>query len=260
MDIVVQVFVFVVGAVIGSFLNAAAWRLRTKESLARGRSRCTRCRRTLAAGDLVPIVSWLLLAGRCRYCRKSISPRYLVVEAVTGVLFVLAWFAVTGGSDLLIGLGLARLLFLWFTIAVLILVFEFDRMYLLILPEVVGPAAAAALAAQLALGNGWFSPVLGAVIAGGFFRIQFLVSKGRWIGGGDAWLGLFMGVVLGWKKTLLALFLAYVSGAVVASLMLLFRCKRFGQQLAFGTFLSVATVVALLFGDALLGWYLGLVL
>jgi leader peptidase (prepilin peptidase)/N-methyltransferase len=258
MDSLVQVFVFAFGAVIGSFLNAAAWRLRTKESIVRGRSHCTQCRRTLGACDLVPIVSWLLLAGRCRYCRQPISPRYLVVEAVTGTLFVLAWMAVTGGTGVLAGLGLARLLFYWYVIAVLVLVFEFDRMYLMILPEVVGPAAAAAFAAQLALGAGWFSPVLGAVIAGGFFRAQYLVSRGRWIGGGDAWLGLFMGVALGWQKTLLALFLAYVSGAVVASLMLLFKRKRFGQQLAFGTFLSAASVVALLFGDAILAWYLGL--
>lgn len=258
MNYVVQAFIFAFGAVIGSFLNAAVWRLRTKESIVFGRSYCPQCRHQLAAPDLVPIISWLLLAGKCRYCKKPISPHYLMVEAATGLLFLLAWLAGVSPDGSISGLGMAQMLFHWYLIAVFVLVFMYDLKYLMILPEVVGPAAAAALAAQLALGQGWFGPVLGAVIAGGFFRAQYLISRGRWIGGGDSWLGLLMGVALGWQKTLLALFLAYVSGALVALVMIALRKKKLGQQLAFGTFLSAAAVVSLLFGDAILNWYFGL--
>ena len=171
-------------------------------------------------------------------------------------IFVLAFLA-TAPDGILSGATLSLLLFRWFLIAVFVLAFVYDHRYMLILPEVVAPAALVALAANVALGNGWSSPVLGAAIAFGFFRAQFLISRGRWVGGGDAWLGLLIGAALGWQKALLALFLAYVMGSLVAAFLLLSRRKRFGQQLAFGTFLSVAAVIALLWGDALIGWYVG---
>lgn len=259
MNVVIQTFVFAFGAIIGSFLNAVIWRLHVGQSFVRGRSKCIHCRHGLAARDLVPVFSYLFLGGKCRYCRKPISPHYPIVETVTGLLFVLALMATVPAGETAAMTDLPRLLFHWFLVSVFVFAFVFDLKYLMILPEVIGPATVAVLLAHLALGDGWFSPVLGAVIAGGFFRIQFLVSRGRWIGGGDAWLGMFMGAALGWQKTLLALFLAYVGGATVATVMLITGRKRLGQQLAFGTFLSAAAVTVLLFGDALLDWYWGLV-
>jgi len=259
MDNIVQVFIFAFGAIIGSFLNAVVWRLRTKQSFVHGRSKCVDCKHELVAADLVPIFSYLWLRGKCRYCRKAISPHYMIVELATGLLLLLAWMKLAAPDGALSGLAMAQLVLYWYLIAMFVLVFVYDLKYLMILPEVVGPAVIVAFLAQLALGNSWFSLVLGAVIAGGFFRAQFLVSKGRWIGGGDAWLGLFIGVALGWQKTLLALFLAYVSGAVVAIFMLVVGKKKLGQQLAFGTFLSAASVAALIFGDAILKWYMGLI-
>ena len=259
MATVVQIFIFAFGAVIGSFLNAVVWRLRTKESFVRGRSYCPECRHQLAAIDLIPILSYLLLTGRCRYCRKGISAHYPVVEAVSGLLFLLAWFRLAAPDGSVSGLVLAQMVFYWYLIAVFILVFMYDLKYLMILPEVVGPAAAAALAANIALGHGWLGPILGAVIAGGFFRLQFVLSRGRWVGGGDAWLGLLIGAALGWQKALLTLLLAYVGGALVALVMLGLGRKKLGQQLAFGTFLSVAALFSLIFGDAAIHWYLGLI-
>jgi prepilin signal peptidase PulO-like enzyme (type II secretory pathway) len=101
------------------------------------------------------------------------------------------------------------------------------------------------------------SMLLGAIIAAGFFLLQFVASKGKWIGGGDIRLGVLMGVILGWKLTIIALFMAYVLGAIVGIILLILAKKKRDSQIAFGTFLSVATLVCMFWGNAILSWYLG---
>ncbi len=256
-----QVFVFVFGAIIGSFLNAVLWRLRTKESFIFGRSYCPHCRHELAAVDLVPIVSYLLLGGKCRYCKKTISPSYLAVELTMGALFLLAALSVLpAGIPVDLSLALPRLLLYWYLIGVFVLVFVFDLRYMMILRSVTLPAAALAALANLALGMNIFALILAAAVGCGFFYLQLVLSKGRWIGGGDVWLGLLMGAALGWPGVLVALFLAYVSGAVFGLALLAMRKKTLQSQLPFGTFLSAAAVLTLLYGERIVAWYLGLVL
>ena len=103
------------------------------------------------------------------------------------------------------------------------------------------------------------SMLFGSLFAGGFFAAQFFVSGGRWIGQGDIGLGVLMGVLLGWEKTLAALFFAYIIGALVGVWLLLTKQKEKGSEIAFGTFLSIATVVMLFYGDMLIDWYLLLI-
>jgi prepilin signal peptidase PulO-like enzyme (type II secretory pathway) len=129
---------------------------------------------------------------------------------------------------------------------------------MLILRKVTLPATVVAVAANLALGVPLVSLAIGMLIGWGFFMAQILLSKGKWVGGGDAWLGLLMGAILGWPMVVVALFLAYISGALVGSVLLLLRRARMQSQLPFGTFLSAATIVALLVGDRILNWYLTL--
>ena len=252
-----QVFIFAFGTVIGSFLNAVLWRLRTRESFIVGRSYCPHCRHELAAVDLVPLFSYLLLGGKCRYCRRAISPSYILVETATGLLFLLAalrWLPAEGAAS---GLVLARLLLDWYFLAVLVIVFVFDLRYMMILPAVVLPAAVIAFLGNLALGQSWLALLLGAAIGGGFFYAQLVLSRGQWIGGGDIYLGLLLGAMLGWSSLLVTLFLAYVSGAIVGVGLLLAKRKTMKSQIPFGTFLAAAAAVTLLYGDRLLLWYLG---
>lgn len=257
MSAVSQVFVFVFGAVIGSFLNAVAWRLRTRESFIRGRSYCPWCRHELSVADLVPIVSYIFLCGRCRYCRKTISPHYPAVEAVTGLLFLLAALRVAGAGDLPAAL-LPQLLLSWYLLAVLVLVFVYDLKYMLVLRTLTLTAAVIAFLGSFALGGGWLSPLVGAAVGGGFFWLQHAVSRGRWVGGGDLYLGILVGAMVGWPLVLLALFLAYVSGAIVGVGLIAFRRKTLKSQVPFGTFLAVAAAVTLLYGNRILFWYLSL--
>jgi len=105
----------------------------------------------------------------------------------------------------------------------------------------------------------WYDMLIGAATAGGFFLLQYVVSRGKWIGGGDIRIGILMGIILGWQLTLLALWLAYVGGAMVAIVLLLAKKKKRLDEIAFGTYLSVASFVALMWGSEIVGWYITLI-
>lgn len=259
MTLIVAIFVFGFGTVIGSFLNAVLWRLRTGEGFVYGRSYCPCCRHQLAAKDLVPVLSFLMLRGKCRYCRNGIHPSYLAVELTMGALFV-AFAAQPLSAGFIDGQALARLLLQWYFAAVLVLVFVYDLRYMLIPRSVTTWASVAAFIAGSALGMSPLSLAIGFLVGGGVFYLQYVASKGRWIGGGDIHLGALMGLMLGWPLILVALFIAYVGGAAVGTALLVRKKTSWKSQIPFGTFLAAATVVTLLWGELLLDWYLGLVI
>ncbi|KPJ85502.1 hypothetical protein AMJ57_02875 [Parcubacteria bacterium SG8_24] len=257
----VQAFVFLFGAAIGSFLNAAIWRLRTGETLVKGRSYCPSCKHVLRAKDLVPVFSFVFLGGKCRYCRSSISPIYPLVETATGALFLAAaWRLFPSGSDLFQVTSIASLLLQWYLLSVLVIVFVFDLRYMIIPRQLTLTAMTAALVGNLALGVSFWSLLVGTIIGGSLFLLQYLLSRGRWIGEGDIYLGLLMGAILGFPLVIPALFMAYVSGAAVGTVLLLLKAKGWKSELAFGTFLTLATAVTMLWGQEIWSWYIGILL
>ncbi len=245
------------GLVIGSFLNVVICRLRSGESGWRSRSRCPECRTTLRPSELVPVVSFLMLRGRCRSCRKTISWQYPAVELSTAVLFVSAYLS-HGGAGIT-GLGAwLPILRDWLFIAGLTVVFVIDLLDMVVFDSVTIPMAAIAFFLNWAAGSRPLGLVLAAAVGGGFFLAQYLVSRGRWIGGGDIRIGAMMGFMLGFPGILLALFFSYVSGAIVAVSLLSAGKAKWTSQMAFGTFLSLGTVFTLFFGRFVLSWYAGL--
>lgn len=259
MTFVLATFIFFFGASIGSFLNAVVWRLRTGESFVLSRSYCPKCRCTLSALDLVPVFSWLFLRGRCRRCRAGISAQYLLAELSVGALFLAAAAAAAPCGFAWTSDTLAVLLFQWLVIAGMTVVFIYDLRYMLILRSVTWPLVAVGLVGNLMLGVSWSSLLLGAAVGFGFFWLQMVLSKGRWIGGGDLHMGLVMGLILGWPKVGLALWLAYVVGALMAGVLLLRGRHGWKSQIPFGTFLAAATVFTVIYGDRIINWYLGLI-
>lgn len=252
-------FIFVFGTVVGSFLNAVIWRLRTKEDFLFGRSYCPQCRHALHPWDLVPVLSYLGLGGRCRYCRKGISVQYVLVELFVGLWFTLAALQIWGDIGPIIGgTSLALLLRNWYFIAMLTIVFVYDLQYMFILRKVTFPATVLAIAANIALGVGLPSLLLGMFVGWGFFWLQYRVSKGTWVGGGDMQLGLLMGAMLGLKGLLIALLFSYIGGASFGLVLLATKRATRKTRIPFGTFLSLATIVVLLYGNRLLDWYLSL--
>jgi prepilin signal peptidase PulO-like enzyme (type II secretory pathway) len=260
MSFFILLIIFFFGLVIGSFLNAAIYRLHTGESISRGRSKCPQCRHALAAKDLIPVASFIFLGGRCRYCHKKISWQYPLVELATGLLFVLAY--IIESSNYRLPTTDYRLLILllrdFFALSALMIIFVSDWLYLTIPDEVVLPAIIIIFFLNLLLGISWIALVLGLLVGGGFFALQYVLSKGVWVGGGDLRLGVLIGVLVGWPFILAALFIAYLAGALVALILLAVKKATPKTQIPFGIFLAPAALVILFWGNNLVSWYLNL--
>ncbi len=274
-------FIFLFGLIIGSFLNCLLWRLHTGESV-NGRSYCPHCRHKIVWYDNIPLLSYLVLRGRCRHCHQKISPQYPIVELITAILFVYAYQHIFGTGlnynlvffDFLpnkagwVKLAVFKYLLLlrdFFVIAVMIVIFIFDLRWYLILDKVSLPAIGIVFVINAILGfmgqNGWhnlFILLISGIIGSSIFLIQFLVSNGKWVGGGDIRLGFLMGVILGWPYILLGLFLAYFIGTFVSLLLIIFSRKKLSSRVPFGVFLSTATIISLFWGDILVNYYLNL--
>ena len=253
------IIVFILGLGVGSFLNALIFRLHSGESVAKGRSKCPKCQHQLGAKDLIPVLSFIFLRGKCRYCRAPISWQYPVVELTAAVLFVLIYQYLIPSAQRGAVEGILYLAFLWFIISVLIIVFVYDLKHYLILDKVVYPALAVTFIAVIFLPqfNFWHA-LLGSGIVGGFFLILVLLSRETWMGWGDVKLGFWLGLALGWPLCLPLLLIAFVGGSVVALLLMWLKLKGWKDTVPFGTMLTAAAVATLLVGQKLIDWYLGL--
>lgn len=244
------IIVFIFGLLVGSFLNCIVCRLRDKESVVLGHSKCPHCKKQLNWYMLVPILSYVFLKGRCKDCRKRISIQYPLVELITGICFLILFFRFSLSLSLLIYIVLTSFL---------IVIFIYDLKYYLILDKVSVMAIIVALLANIIIGQPWLDLFIGMAIGGVFFLLQYVISKGRWIGGGDIRLGIFMGAILGWQGVLVALFVAYMIGAFISVLLVIFTKKGMKSKIPFGTFLTVATYIAIVFGQDLINWYSNLI-
>ncbi len=245
------VFLILAGLVAGSFVSAWLHRLHTGASVVVGRSACPSCGHKLAWYDLLPVVSWILLVGRCRYCRQPISWQYPALEVTLAVLFALAPL---GGSTVALVVYLVASILLVATAV-------YDARWME-LPDLVSWLLIAAGVLRI-LGDGlttgaWSAVLLnalaGAAVAGGFFALQYVASRGKWIGSGDIILGAAAGLLVGWPGSLLVLVVAYVVGGAVAAPLLAMRRRGWSSAVAFGPFIALGTWVALRFGSGLMGW------
>jgi prepilin signal peptidase PulO-like enzyme (type II secretory pathway) len=244
---------FVFGLVVGSFLNCVIYRLNTGESFLRGRSFCPYCKHILSWKDLIPIFSFLILKGKCRYCGKKISFQYPLVEISTGILFVLIFSQTI--SDL--RLTIYELIISCF----LIVIFVYDLKHYLIPDQVIYPAIIISLIFSFL--NSKFqilNSIYSAFGASLFFLSIYLISKGKWLGFGDVKLAFFMGLFLGFPKILPALFLSFFLGAIIGIGLILAKKKTLKSEVPFAPFLVAGTFIALFFGERLIFWYLNLLL
>jgi leader peptidase (prepilin peptidase) / N-methyltransferase len=238
----------VLGAVVGSFLTVGAHRLPRRESLCRPRGRCPRCETPIRPYDNVPVLSWLWLRGHCRTCKTPISPRYPLVEALTGLLCAAVVSDKGADQDAVLGLVLVLLL-------APITLIDLDHQIIpnrltligaVTAPLIVAVTDPAALPEHLIAG----------AAAGGFFELAVLAYP-RGMGMGDvklaAVLGLFLGTAVG-----PAIFIALVSGTLVGAVVIARKGAREGRKTAvpFGPFLALGGVVALFAGDAMVAGYL----
>lgn len=248
------------GLALGSFVNALVWRLHTGRDWVSERSECPNCSHVLSAADLVPVVSWLLLRGRCRYCKKTISWQYPIVELITAGLFVtsyLQWPARLNDAAGYLGFVVWLI-----SIVGLMAIAVYDLRWYIIPDQIIysliylAIAKVAVSAALLAGGPLQVKDaVAGLLIGGGVFYAIFQLSDGRWIGGGDVKLGIFFGILLGARDAFIALYIAAVLGAVVMATLLVAKKVTRKSKIPFGPFLISGVFVAGLYGGELWSWY-----
>ena len=253
-----SIFVFIFGLIIGSFLNVVILRLKSgKKGIITGTSACPNCHKRLSFWDLIPVFSYILLKGRCRYCSKKVSIQYPLVELLTGIVFAI--ISIKFIEPYATDIPFQAILMLIYC-CVLIVVSVYDLKYYELPDKVLLPAIGLALVATLFPFTPKFTDaLLGASIPLAFFGAQIIISKGRWIGGGDLRLGAFMGLVLGWKVTLVALFLSYLVGAFISIFLLALKKKTAKSQVPFGPFLSIGLFIGIIWGEVILKWYIDLV-
>ena len=241
-----------VGLIVGSFLNVCIYRLPRKESVNWPGSHCTTCNRSLAWYENIPVVSWLVLRGRCRTCRDPISVIYPAVEVITGLVFLAAYE--------LYGLTLLTAVRIAFACAMIVL-FAIDLRHR-ILPNVITvPGIVAGFVASLWLPPGWQSSLIGLLIGGGvLFAVGEAYYRTRGVEGmgmGDVKMLAMIGAFLGWPLMLLTLILASFTGAILGLAMIVSGRGGAKAALPFGTFLAVGALVSAVAGQPIVDWYLG---
>jgi len=244
------VLLFLIGAAWGSFLFVLAWRLPRGEDFIKSRSKCAKCSQQLQLWETIPLLSYIVLRAKCRTCKKFISWHYFAVEFLVGSLIAFGYWQ--------LGLTYEFLLFV-IEISVLVLIFIIDFYTGWVYEIIVVPAIVLVFAMQLIFGHEPMTYLLGLLIGGGVFWLQHVVSKGKWIGKGDIRIGAFMGAILGWKLLIVALIMGYFLGAAISLILIMTGIKKRTDMIPFGPFLVVGTIATLIWGQAILDWYLNLI-
>lgn len=244
--------VIVVGLVIGSFLNVVIARLPEGRSLTRPRSACPTCGAAIVWYDNIPVLSYVALRGHCRACSAAIPWRYPAVEAVTALLFAAAYVRFGPTEDFAVAATL---------LAALVAITAIDLRCQIIPDAITLPGIVVGFLANLAtLRVSWVDSAIGIVVGGGIFWAilegSLLVTGREGMGGGDVKLGAMLGAFLGWKVTLLAIFLAVLLGGILAIGLLASGTTGRKDPIPFGPFLAAGGVAGLFWGERLVTWYM----
>ncbi len=239
----------ILGMVIGSFLNVCIYRIPREESLVWPGSHCPCCNRKLTAAELVPVIGFLMLKGRCRTCGIRISARYPMVEALTGLAFL--WAAINAQTTLdFIGSALF--------LSGLIVIFLIDYDHWIIPNAVVFPLLAAALIISGLKGMFLENLLTAAGGYAGFFAIRIIgtiAAKQEAMGQGDVKMAAMMGAFLGWRLLLAGFFIAFLVGAIVSIALILYRRSGVKDEIPFGPMLAIGGAIAMISGPEIIDWY-----
>jgi leader peptidase (prepilin peptidase)/N-methyltransferase len=259
---------FALGAAVGSFVNVVIFRSIEGESWVWGRSHCDVCQKPIRWFDNIPLVSFVLLRGKCRACRNPISISNPVVEFLTGTLFL--WWYV--GGEFFFHLTSQPFHYIqplfWLVVGVLILIiFVTDAMYFIIPDEAVALLGMLTFLYRLTLTlSGVMQPtdflrtILGTLLCTGFFFSLWFFTKGRGLGLGDVKFSVPFALLLGWPNVFVGMFLSFVIGGMVGLLLLVTKKKNIKEAVPFGPFLVAGLLVTLVCGGQILSWYMHLVL
>ncbi|MCA1064600.1 prepilin peptidase (plasmid) [Rossellomorea sp. AcN35-11] len=242
-----NIYIFCVGLLLGSFYNVVGIRIPIKQSIIKPRSHCTNCNHTLTPFELIPVFSYLFLRGKCRKCKSEVSPIYPFMELTTGMLFLLASSEIGLKPELFMSLLLISLLVI---ISVSDLTYHRipDKILLFFLPYIIIARIISPLGA-------WWEPLVGGFAGFITLLVIAILSKGG-MGGGDIKLYGILGIILGWKMVLLGLFLSTVCGFLLGMIGIFIGKVKKRTPIPFGPSIGIGTVFAYFWGEEILQWYL----
>jgi prepilin signal peptidase PulO-like enzyme (type II secretory pathway) len=262
--VVAVLVVSILGLCFGSFINALVWRLHEKRNFVNERSECTHCHHVLAWYDLIPVISWLTLMGKCRYCKKPIAAQYPLVELLTAILFVGSYYLWPYGWA---AAGTALFVLWLIMVIVLVALAVYDLRWMLLPDKLTFPLVGMSVVAGLVLSMGVEHQTVfqaltflatGVASLAGVYYVLYMISKGAWVGFGDIKLTLAMGLAGGWKVGLITLMLANVIGLLVVLPGLLSGKLTRTSRVPFGPFLIAGFIIAYLGVQPITNWYVSL--
>jgi leader peptidase (prepilin peptidase)/N-methyltransferase len=238
---------FIYGLILGSFYNVVGLRVPLKKSIVAPRSSCSKCGNQLSAYELIPIISYLFLKGKCRGCQSRISPIYPIFELLTGILFATAPLVIGWSGELVVALSL---------ISMFMIIIVSDIHYMIIPDKILIWFAGVFLLVRIFWHlSPWWDSLLGAITGFALLLVISLISKGG-MGMGDVKLYALLGFVLGFKLVLLSFFLSTLFGAVIGGFALIFKIVKRKQPIPFGPFIAAGTLMAYYWGLDLIELYL----
>lgn len=264
--ITTSIALFFMGAAIGSFLNVVIYRSLNNESWVTGRSRCDSCRKKIHWYDNIPLLSYLILRAKCRFCKKPISLSHPVVEVLVGSLFV--WWYLFGAFFFNLTQQPFEILqpAFWLSVGViLIAIFVTDYLYLIIPDAFVAILFTLTVIYRISLVSfgimqlgDLFMAIIGMCLSVLFIGSLWFITKGKGMGFGDVKLMIPLSLLMGWPSTLVGVFLSFTLGGIFGIFLLILKKRKIKQVIAFGPFLIMGTFISLIWGDQILNWYLSL--
>lgn len=247
---ILYLLIFIFGTIIGSFLNVVIYRLPRNESIVYPPSHCTKCKSELKPYDLVPVFSYIILKGRCRYCGDKISIRYPIVELITGLIYLILF--------IYFGISIKSLSYA-FLVSLLIVITFIDIEHKIIPNKIILIGLIAGAVFRVLMFNyGVWDYIVGFFLGGGVLLLISLLSGGG-MGGGDIKLMALIGLFVGWKLTISTLFIAVLLGAVGGIILIALKIKTRKDYIPFGPYISIACIISILYGYDLLNLYIKLI-
>jgi len=262
MDIFLTILCFIVGTVMGSFYNVVIYRVPEGRSIIKPRSSCGACGKVLEPMDLIPVFSYLFLKGKCRYCKQPISFQYPLVELLTGLLFVVLFLRFSISVEFFFSV---------YMVSILLIMFFIDLKYMiipngLVISALIGSIALFAVRFfykdSIVVNEPWYFSLLGMIIPSLFLLLValfgYVANKGEAMGMGDVKIFVPIGLFLGLKLSVLALFLSMLIGGLTGLILMITGIKGRKSQVPFGPFIAVASFISLLYGNEILAWYINI--
>lgn len=249
---IIYYIVFIFGAVIGSFLNVCIYRIPRGESIAFPPSHCTNCRKKIKWYDLIPIISYIFLKGKCRYCTEKISIRYPMVEFITALLFL--------ASYSIYGLTLDFVKYTTFVSFLIVIgMIDYDTTDVYFSTTLSGIVSGVIFIGILTYNMlPVRSYIYGGILGGGFLALIILITKGG-MGWGDAEICLMSGLFLGFKLTILMLFLSFIIGSIAGIVLILLGKKSKKDYIPFGPYIALSAILCILAGEKIFSFYMSLI-